>query len=251
MPTIERSAVIRAGRAALFELTQDYGRRLGWDCFLKEARLLDGATNAAVGVRAWCVAWHGLGMETEYVTVSPPAVAAVKMTRGPAVLGTFAGSWRFAEERPGATHVTFRYQLQGAAPVACVADRTRPGFAVRARRLTASGRARTGRRGRPLIPRHPTARAPVFPRLFGSTQPSCGLLVPRHRQRRQIRPQLLRRRRPAQHHIGPRLRQHRRQRQGVQGRVQPRRFLFQQSPFVREGRVRDCAPSAGRWPAPP
>jgi ribosome-associated toxin RatA of RatAB toxin-antitoxin module len=112
MPTIERSIIINADRAALFELTQDYVRRLRWDCFLKEARLLDGATKATVGVRAWCVAWHGLGMETEYVTVSPPAVAAVKMTRGPAVLRMFAGSWRFAEDGPSATYVTFRYHFK-------------------------------------------------------------------------------------------------------------------------------------------
>jgi ribosome-associated toxin RatA of RatAB toxin-antitoxin module len=112
MPTVERSLTIRADRAALFELTQDYSRRLRWDCFLKEARLMGGATNAAVGVRAWCVAWHGLGMETEYVTVSPPAVASVKMTRGPALLRAFAGSWRFAEGGAGATHVTFRYHFK-------------------------------------------------------------------------------------------------------------------------------------------
>ena len=112
MPTVERSLVIQADRAALFELTQDYGRRLGWDPFLKEARLLGGATNAVVGVRAWCVAWHGLGMETEYVAVKPPAVAAVKMTRGPAILEAFAGSWRFVEHGPAATRVTFRYHFK-------------------------------------------------------------------------------------------------------------------------------------------
>ena len=112
MPTVEYSLVIHAERGALFELTQDYGRRRRWDSFLKEARLLNGATQAAIGVRAWCVAWHGLGMETEYVTFSPPAVVAVRMTRGPAVLETFAGSWRFDEAGPGATRVTFRYHFK-------------------------------------------------------------------------------------------------------------------------------------------
>ena len=112
MPTVECSLVIHADRAALFELTQDYGRRLSWDCFLKEARLLNGAAQAAVGVRAWCVAWHGLGMETQYATFSPPVVVAVKMTRGPAVLETFAGLWRFDEAGAGATRVTFRYHFK-------------------------------------------------------------------------------------------------------------------------------------------
>ena len=112
MATCESAVVIRADRAALFALTQDYGRRLRWDPFLKEARLLNGATVAAAGVRAWCVAWSGLGMETEYVSVSPPAVAAVRMTRGPAVLASFAGSWRFDDAGSGRTRVAFRYHLR-------------------------------------------------------------------------------------------------------------------------------------------
>ena len=112
MPTVARSLFIRADREALFALTQDYGRRLRWDPFLKEARLLGGAPRAAVGVRAWCVAWHGFGMETEYVTFSPPAVVAVRMTRGPAVLKAFAASWRFDEAGAGATRVTFKYHFK-------------------------------------------------------------------------------------------------------------------------------------------
>ena len=112
MPTVERSLIIHVARASLFELTQDYGRRLRWDCFLKEAMLLDGATNAAVGVRAWCVAWHGLGMETEYVTVKPPAVAAVRMNCADRCSGGFAGTWRFMEDEPDATRVVFRYHFK-------------------------------------------------------------------------------------------------------------------------------------------
>jgi ribosome-associated toxin RatA of RatAB toxin-antitoxin module len=111
MPTFQHAVEIRADRSALFDLTQDYDRRLAWDPFLKEARLLGGASRAAVGVRAWCVARSGLGMETEYVSLSPPAVAAVKMTRGPWFLASFAGSWRFDEVAPGRTRVAFAYHL--------------------------------------------------------------------------------------------------------------------------------------------
>ncbi len=111
MPAFERSLVVRARRDELFALTQDYGLRLSWDPFLREARLLGGAARAAKGVRAWCVAWHGLGMETEYVTFEPPRVAAVRMTRGPLPLASFAGSWRFDEAGPGRTRVAFRYHL--------------------------------------------------------------------------------------------------------------------------------------------
>jgi hypothetical protein len=109
MPTCEHSVLIDADRGELFTLTQDYGRRLAWGPFLREARLLGGAEAAAPGVRAWCVAWYGLGMETEYVTVS--RVAAVRMTRGPWLLESFAGSWRFAPAGPGRARVTFRYRL--------------------------------------------------------------------------------------------------------------------------------------------
>jgi Polyketide cyclase / dehydrase and lipid transport len=112
MPTFECSILIRADRAAVFELTQDYARRLSWDPFLNVARLLGGATGPAVGVRAWCAAWYGLGMETEYVTFAPPGVAAVRMTRGPALLAAFAGTWRFEEAGPAVTRVVFRYHLK-------------------------------------------------------------------------------------------------------------------------------------------
>jgi hypothetical protein len=34
------------------------------------------------------------------------------VTRGPRLLGSFAGSWRFEETAPGQTRVGFRYHLQ-------------------------------------------------------------------------------------------------------------------------------------------
>lgn len=114
MATFEQAIEIEAEPAALFNLTQDYSRRLDWDPFLKEARLVGSATGAGVGVRAWCVARNGLGMETEYVSFNPPRVTAVKMTRGPKLLSKFAGSWRFQEIAPGRTRVVFRYNMAAA-----------------------------------------------------------------------------------------------------------------------------------------
>jgi hypothetical protein len=52
-----------------------------------------------------------MGMETEYVTFTPPRVTAVRMTRGPRFLESFAGSWRFEELAPQRTRVRFRYHL--------------------------------------------------------------------------------------------------------------------------------------------
>jgi ribosome-associated toxin RatA of RatAB toxin-antitoxin module len=110
--TFDESIVIAASPGELFALTQDYTRRLAWDPFLKSAELLNGSPAACVGVRAYCVAHSGLGMETEYVSFNPPRACAVKMTRGPRLLGSFAGSWRFEEVASGQTRVSFRYNLQ-------------------------------------------------------------------------------------------------------------------------------------------
>lgn len=109
--TFEDAILVRGTPDALFALTQDYGRRLEWDPFLRSAELVGGATEAGHGVRAWCVAHNGLGMETEYVSFTPPRVAAVKMTRGPWFIGGFAGSWRFFPEADGRTRVVFRYSV--------------------------------------------------------------------------------------------------------------------------------------------
>ena len=114
MPTFEQTVEINATPAELFRLTQDYDHRLDWDPFLKEARLVGGATRACLGARAWCVANSGLGMETEYVSFNPPKTVAVKMTKGPAIIRSFAGSWRFQELAPGRTRVIFRYHLAAA-----------------------------------------------------------------------------------------------------------------------------------------
>lgn len=109
--TFDESIEIAAGPSELFDLSQDYGRRLEWDPFLRSASLI-GAREAAVGVRALCVARSGRAMETEYVSFNRPRAAAVKMTRGPWFLSSFAGSWRFEEIRPGRTRVGFRYSLE-------------------------------------------------------------------------------------------------------------------------------------------
>jgi hypothetical protein len=62
--TFDESIIIEAGPAELFRLSQDYGRRLEWDPFLRSASLID-AHEAGVGIRAVCVAKSGWAMETE------------------------------------------------------------------------------------------------------------------------------------------------------------------------------------------
>ena len=105
------SIVIEGSPENIFDYTQDYSNRLKWDTFLIEAYLLGNATKAGKGVKAWCVAKNGLGMETEYVSFNRPKVTAIKMTRGPYMFRDFAASWTFKEESQGITNVTFLYSL--------------------------------------------------------------------------------------------------------------------------------------------
>lgn len=100
---------IQGSASSIFDYTQDYANRLKWDRFLIEARLLDNANEAGKGVKAWCVAKNGIGMETEYVSFNRPKVTAIKMTKGPYMFTDFAASWNFSEERVGITLVTFTY----------------------------------------------------------------------------------------------------------------------------------------------
>jgi hypothetical protein len=114
MRSREESVDIAAEPDRVFDLIHDYSKRLEWDPFLREARLLDGAASAGVGVKSICTArWAsgGMAMETVYVSFDRPRVAAVKMTRGPGLLGEFAASLRQDSLGTGGTRVTYRFHL--------------------------------------------------------------------------------------------------------------------------------------------
>jgi hypothetical protein len=102
---------IRGAPEAIFDLVHDYGRRLDWDPFLREATILGGADEAGGGVLTRCVAHNGLAMETVYVSFIRPRSAAVKMTRGPAIFAAFAASWNQEEVEPGLTRVVYQFHL--------------------------------------------------------------------------------------------------------------------------------------------
>lgn len=95
-----------------FDYTQDYAQRLIWDTFLKKADLIEGATTAGKGVKAYCVAKNGIGMVTEYVSFNRPKATAIKMTKGPFMFKSFLGSWTFKEIQTGLTEVIFLYSFQ-------------------------------------------------------------------------------------------------------------------------------------------
>jgi ribosome-associated toxin RatA of RatAB toxin-antitoxin module len=104
--------LINGSAKVIFDYTQDYKNRLTWDTFLKKADLINGATEAGKGIKAYCVAHNGLGMETEYVTFTPPKVTAIKMTRGPYLFKSFLGSWTFKETSVAQTEVMFLYSFE-------------------------------------------------------------------------------------------------------------------------------------------
>jgi hypothetical protein len=115
MAIFEATVEIRAAPGAVFKLTHDHSRRLEWDRLVKEARLLDGAQAAALGVRCVCVgraALLGLSLETVYITFDPPWLSAVRMTRGPALVDSFAASMRHEVIRPGVTRVIYHGHVE-------------------------------------------------------------------------------------------------------------------------------------------
>jgi ribosome-associated toxin RatA of RatAB toxin-antitoxin module len=105
------STTIHTSQERAFDYTQDYDKRLVWDTFLIRAELIDGAAEAAVGVKAYCVAHNGIGMETEYVSFNRPKVTAIKMTKGPYMFKDFLGSWNFKAIKANEIEVIFLYSF--------------------------------------------------------------------------------------------------------------------------------------------
>ncbi len=69
------------------------------------------AQKPSVGVKSFCRAWNGIGIESEYITFKEPHVVAVKMTKGPWLFREFAATWRFQDEGT-LTHLTFIYHFR-------------------------------------------------------------------------------------------------------------------------------------------
>jgi hypothetical protein len=56
-------------------------------------------------------------------SAKPPSTAAVKMTRGPVFLASFAGTWRFSDAGNGRTRVPFKYFYRLRWPFGIFAER--------------------------------------------------------------------------------------------------------------------------------
>jgi hypothetical protein len=124
MPRESVAIEIAAPCEAVFAVIHDYSCRLAWDTMLREARLLDGATAAGIGVRSLCVGtWRsaGLALETEYIRFEPGRVAAVKLTNRPLLFARFAATIRhdvISATRSRTTYIyAFRARPQYLAPL--------------------------------------------------------------------------------------------------------------------------------------
>ena len=130
---IEESIIIGRQASSVFDYTQDYSRRLDWDTFLTRAELMDGAVLAGKGIKAYCVARNGLGMVTEYVSFHRPEVTAIKMTRGPFLFRSFAGSWRFKQTDENRTEVIFTYSFTLRFPFSLIGSLVKKNLAANVR----------------------------------------------------------------------------------------------------------------------
>jgi ribosome-associated toxin RatA of RatAB toxin-antitoxin module len=104
--------LIKCTPTQAFDLSQDYERRLEWDTFLRSAELIGGSTIPGEGVKSYCEAHNGIGMETEYITFDRPNTTAVRMTDRSFIFRSFLGSWNFKEIDEGLTKVDFLYSFQ-------------------------------------------------------------------------------------------------------------------------------------------
>lgn len=112
MAKVEFSKEIDCPPNRVYEVSQDYAVRYDWDPFPEKIEFLGGAKEVDVGVQVNVLAKSGLSMVVEFIQVSPPRLAAIKMVQGPFILKTFAGSWVFKPLPGEKTHAIFNYTLK-------------------------------------------------------------------------------------------------------------------------------------------
>jgi len=108
------SETIHRPREKVFDLLHDYNRRLEWDTLLRKACLLEGATQAGVGVQSLCAGkWTtcGIPMITEYVSFQRGEVVAVKLINHPPFFKTFAATIRHTPVDASSSQITYIYNF--------------------------------------------------------------------------------------------------------------------------------------------
>lgn len=106
--------VIPASSSVVFRLLHNYDRRLEWDTLLRDARLCENWTDAQLHATAVCTGrWYlgGISLKTEYISFSPPNVAAVKMLNRPLFFDTFAATIRHRDQADGSSTIEYTYNF--------------------------------------------------------------------------------------------------------------------------------------------
>lgn len=106
--------ILPAPSEVVFPLLHDYTRRLEWDTLLRSAKLCDGASEAGLGVTSVCTGkWYlgGIAMVTEYVTFTPPRVAAVRLVNRPRLFESFAATIRHEDLGDGTSQVEYIFNF--------------------------------------------------------------------------------------------------------------------------------------------
>lgn len=114
MPQGSIIETIPANSTSVFRLLHDYARRLDWDTLLQDARLCEGWTSAELHARSVCTGQWYLGriaLKTEYVSFTPPRVAAVKMLNRPPLFEAFAATIRHQDLADGSSTIEYKYHF--------------------------------------------------------------------------------------------------------------------------------------------
>ena len=114
MPHGSVTDVIPAAADDVFHLLHDYDRRLEWDTLLRAAYLLDNCHEAGLGVKSVCAGkWRlgGIALTTEYISFSPPNVAAVRMVNRPPFFESFAATIRHGAMSDGSSSIEYKYNF--------------------------------------------------------------------------------------------------------------------------------------------
>ncbi|WP_285024560.1 SRPBCC family protein [Plantibacter sp. ME-Dv--P-122b] len=97
MPVVESRCTVPVPPDVAFAISQTTGEtRMRWDPFIRRQYFLDGAKEAAKGVRTFTVQRFGFRMVSEYVSYHPPTNVGMKMTKGSWFFERLAGGWRFS-----------------------------------------------------------------------------------------------------------------------------------------------------------
>jgi hypothetical protein len=110
VPRIESTVTVHIPVDDAFVVSQSQQEvRYRWDPFVREQRLLNGATTPGNGVETFTRSRHGLTMVSRYTSFRRPSQVGMKMVKGPAFFASFGGGWIFKPIDDNTTEVVWRY----------------------------------------------------------------------------------------------------------------------------------------------